>query len=112
LNALGYTLVDRTRQYREGYDLVHAAFELTPDSGAVLDSLGWAQYRMGRPDEALQTLQRARERLQDPEVELHFAQVQAALKQTAQARDTVTSALDRYPEDENLKKYADRIKDH
>ena len=112
LNALGYTLVDRTRQYREGFDLVHAAFEQTPDSGAILDSLGWAHYRLGHLDEALQTLQRARERLQDPEVELHFAQVQAALKQTAQARDTVTSALDRYPEDENLKKYADRIKEH
>jgi tetratricopeptide (TPR) repeat protein len=111
LNALGYTLVDRTRQYREGFDFVQSALQQTPDSGAVLDSFGWAQYRTGHSDEALKTLQRARERIQDPEVELHIAQVQASMKQTAQARDTVASAIQRYPDDTELKKYAERIKE-
>ena len=44
-NALGYTLVDRTRQHREGLKLIEQALAQTPDSGAVLDSMGWALHR-------------------------------------------------------------------
>ena len=44
-NALGYTLVDRTRHHREGLKLIEEALAQTPDSGAVLDSMGWALHR-------------------------------------------------------------------
>src|SRR5690606_15498908 len=59
LNALGYTLVDRTRHHREGYELIEQALEQTPDSGAVLDSMGWALHRLERNEEALEYLAQA-----------------------------------------------------
>ena len=52
-NALGYTLVDRTRNHKEGMKLIAQALAETPDNGAVLDSMGWAMHRQKRNDEAL-----------------------------------------------------------
>jgi Flp pilus assembly protein TadD len=52
LNALGYTLADRTTRYGEAKALIDKAHQLNPDDPAVLDSLGWVNYRMGNLDEA------------------------------------------------------------
>ena len=49
LNALGYTLADRTDQHEEAYELIRRAYELSPDNAAIVDSMGWVEYRMGRP---------------------------------------------------------------
>jgi len=103
LNALGYTLVDRTRRHREGYELIERALQQTPDSGAVLDSMGWALHRLGRDEEALQYLERARRRISDPEVELHIAEVLLALDRKKEARDAFMSAIERYPDNNKLK---------
>ena len=104
LNALGYTLVDRTRQHREGLELIEQALQQTPDNGAVLDSMGWALHRTGRDEEALDYLERARRRIRDPEVELHVAEVLLALDRKQEARDTFMKAIERYPENDKLKK--------
>jgi tetratricopeptide (TPR) repeat protein len=104
LNALGYTLVDRTRQHREGLELIEQALQQTPDNGAVLDSMGWALHRTGRDEEALDYLERARRRIHDPEVELHVAEVLLALDRKQEARDTFMKAIERYPENDKLKK--------
>src|SRR5678816_1435301 len=47
LNALGYTLVDRTPRTAEGLALIERAHKLSPDDPFILDSMGWAFYRMG-----------------------------------------------------------------
>src|SRR3569623_356276 len=47
LNALGYTLADRTRRYDEATDYIQRAQQLRPDSHYVHDSKGWKQYRQG-----------------------------------------------------------------
>ena len=57
LNALGYTLVDRTPRTDEGLALIERAHKLSPKDPFILDSLGWAFYRMGRLDEAERYLQ-------------------------------------------------------
>src|SRR5205823_1105781 len=46
-NALGYTLVDRTSRLDEGLKLIEKAHTLSPDDAFILDSMGWAYYRMG-----------------------------------------------------------------
>src|SRR5204863_8499798 len=47
LNALGYTLADRTNRYNEAQTLLQQAFDQKPDDPFVLDSLGWLHYRQG-----------------------------------------------------------------
>ena len=103
LNALGYTLVDRTRHHREGLELIEQSLQQTPDNGAVLDSMGWALHRAGRDEEALEYLQRSRRRINDPEVEMHLGEVLLALGRKDEARETLQKALERYPENEKLK---------
>ena len=103
LNALGYTLVDRTRHQREGLELIERALAITPDNGAVLDSMGWALHKVGRQEEALEHLQRARQRVQDGEVELHVGEVLAALGRKEEAQQVWQAAAQRFPENTDLK---------
>jgi len=59
LNYLGYTWVDRGEHLQEGLTMIARAAELRPNSGAILDSLGWAHYQLGNYEEALVHLERA-----------------------------------------------------
>jgi tetratricopeptide (TPR) repeat protein len=108
-NALGYTLVDRTRQHKEGLKLIEDALAQTPDSGAVLDSMGWALHRMGRNDDALGYLERAKRRINDPEVDLHLGEVLLALNRKTDARDVWTKASERYPDNDELKQRLQKL---
>lgn len=75
LNALGYSLADRTTRYPEAYALIKRAYALSPNDYYVLDSLGWVLYRMGRLDEAEGYLRRALKLRNDPEVAAHLGEV-------------------------------------
>lgn len=75
LNALGYTLADRTTRYAEAQELIEKALRLQPDSPAFLDSLGWVQHRLGRDEPALRNLRRAFALLKDPEIAAHLGEV-------------------------------------
>lgn len=75
LNALGYTLADRTERYTEAYDLISRALELSPEEPAILDSMGWVLYRQGEYEQALQYLTRAYAAFPDPEVAAHLGEV-------------------------------------
>ena len=59
LNALGYTLADRTGRLQEALELIDRARVAEPDNAAIVDSYGWVLYRLGRKDEALVQLRRA-----------------------------------------------------
>ena len=59
LNYLGYMWVDRGDRVAEGLVMIERAVAAAPEVGNYQDSLGWAQYRQGRFDEAVQTLERA-----------------------------------------------------
>jgi tetratricopeptide (TPR) repeat protein len=75
LNALGYTLADRTTRYAEALALVSRALELQPNEPAILDSMGWVLFRTGRYDESVQYLSRAYSAFPDPEVAAHLGEV-------------------------------------
>jgi tetratricopeptide (TPR) repeat protein len=109
INALGYTLVDRTRQHREGLKLVEQALTETPDSGAVLDSMGWALHRVGRNADALQYLEYAKRRISDPEVDLHLSVVLLALNRKDDARAVLQQATERYPDNAELKERLQKL---
>ena len=75
LNALGYTLADRTTQYKEALQLINRARSAEPNNPAIIDSYGWVLYKMGDTDEALKQLQRAAKLQKDPEIFAHLAEV-------------------------------------
>lgn len=75
LNALGYTLADRTSRYKEAQDYIKRAAALVPDDPAILDSLGWVSYRLGEMDEAIKWLSKAFEKLEDAEIAAHYGEV-------------------------------------
>jgi tetratricopeptide (TPR) repeat protein len=102
-NALGYTLADQDRQIDEAQTLVTAALAATPDSAAVLDSMGWVLFRQKRLDQALEYLKRAQELGDDPEIDVHLGDVQWAMSDRVAARKTWQDALTRYPDNALLK---------
>jgi len=75
LNALGYTLVDRTARAEEGRALIEKALTLSPDDPFILDSMGWAMFKLGRHDDALVYLGRAYASRPDAEIAAHLGEV-------------------------------------
>lgn len=102
LNALGYTLADRTDRYDEAGELIEKAMEIEPDSGAIIDSWGWVLYRQGKLDQALVQLRRAYDILKDPEVAAHIVEVLWKLGRTDEAKRELEEAEKLFPESELL----------
>ena len=98
LNALGYTLADRTTRYEEARDLIAKAHQLNPDDPAILDSLGWVNYRLGDLDEAESLLRQALEKFPDHEVAAHLGEVLWAQGKQREARSVWRDALRATPD--------------
>lgn len=92
LNALGYTLADRTERYREARRLIRKALDIEPDSPAIIDSWGWVLYKMGRLDEALEHLERAYRSFPDAEVAAHIVEVLWKQGKTDEALELLENA--------------------
>jgi tetratricopeptide (TPR) repeat protein len=76
LNYLGYSLVEKHQKLDEALDLIERAVAARPDSGYIVDSLGWVLYRLGRYDEAVGHMERATELMPvDPIVNDHLGDV-------------------------------------
>jgi tetratricopeptide (TPR) repeat protein len=98
LNALGYTLADRTTRYDEAKALIEQALRLDPQDPAILDSLGWVNYRLGNLDEAERLLRQALARFPDHEVAAHLGEVLWAQGKRREARKVWTTALKQQPD--------------
>ncbi len=98
LNALGYTLADQTTRYREALGYIERALKLKPDSPAILDSMGWVQYRLGNTRLAIEYLRKAMGRLPDPEIAAHLGEVLWVSGAHEEARAVWQGALERSPE--------------
>ncbi|KAA9132464.1 tetratricopeptide repeat protein [Marinihelvus fidelis] len=75
LNALGYTLADRTDRLDEAETLINAAYALAPEEAAIIDSMGWIAFRRGRLEQAEQYLRRAFAMEQNAEIAAHLGEV-------------------------------------
>lgn len=109
LNALGYTLVDMTTRIEEGKNLIERALQLKPDEPAIMDSLGWAYYRLGQHEKARSYLQRAFEKMNDPEIAAHLGEVLWVLGKQDEARKVWESALSNTPKDKILLNVIERF---
>ncbi len=108
LNALGYTLADRTQNFVEAEKLIRRALAIDPSSPAIIDSLGWVLYKLGQPEAGLKELQRAYDRLNDPEVASHIVEVLAELDRHDEALQLLESAEKNDSDNELLKNVRER----
>lgn len=98
LNALGYTLADRTTRYDEAKQLIVKAHALNPDDPATLDSMGWVNYRLGNLDEAERFLRLALEKFPDHEVAAHLGEVLWVQGKQKEARKVWAAAFKDEPD--------------
>nr|WP_245156457.1 tetratricopeptide repeat protein [Lysobacter solisilvae] len=109
LNALGYTLADRTTRYQEALELIDRARAAEPDNAAIIDSYGWVLYRLGRTEEALVELRRALSLQKDPEIAAHVGEVLWELGRKDEARKYFRQARELDPENRSLKRVLDKL---
>jgi tetratricopeptide (TPR) repeat protein len=109
LNALGYTLVDRTDRVAEAARLIREALDLEPASPAIIDSWGWVLFHQRKYEEALVELERAYAGLKDPEVAAHIIDTLAKLDRLEEARALLEDAEVLFPEDPMLEGVRERV---
>jgi len=102
LNAYGYTLADRTDQFRKAEKLIRKALQNEPDNAAIIDSLGWVLFKQGEYDDALVELERAYEGLEDPEVAAHIIETLVAMGRSDEALEMLLTAEVQFPDSDLL----------
>jgi tetratricopeptide (TPR) repeat protein len=110
LNYLGYSWVDQGPNLDEGMRMIKRSVEQRPDDGYIVDSLGWAWFRLGKYDEAVKHLERAVElKPVDPTINDHLGDAYWRIGRTLEAKFQWSHAKDLKPEDEELKKIEAKI---
>jgi tetratricopeptide (TPR) repeat protein len=95
LNALGYTLADKTQRYDEAYAYIAKALDIEPESPSIMDSMGWVLYRQGKINEAVEFLRKAYLQMREPEIAAHLGEVLWAQGERLDAESIWRSALSR-----------------
>ena len=107
MNYLGYSLIEKNSNLEEALDMIERAVKASPDSGYIVDSLGWGYYKLGRYKKALPNLERAAELMPiDPIINDHLGDVYWMVGRKTEAEFQWRRALSFDPEEEDV----DRIK--
>ncbi|MBX3529149.1 MAG: tetratricopeptide repeat protein [Rhizobiaceae bacterium] len=110
LNYLGYSWVDMNLKLEEGLDLIQKAVDLRPSDGYIVDSLGWAFYKLGRNDDAVRELERAVGLMPgDPILNDHLGDAYWKVGRKLEARFQWTHARDLKPEPDVLAQVLDKL---
>jgi tetratricopeptide (TPR) repeat protein len=110
LNYLGYSWIDQGVNLDEGMRMIRRAVEQRPDDGYIVDSLGWAYYRVGNFDEAVKHLERAVElKPDDPTINDHLGDAYWKTGRTLEAQFQWSHARDLKPEPEDLAKIKQKL---
>jgi tetratricopeptide (TPR) repeat protein len=111
LNYLGYSWVDQGVNLDEGMRMIRRAVEQRADDGYIVDSLGWAYYRLGNMEEAVKHLERAVElKPEDPTINDHLGDAYWKVGRFLEARFQWSHARDLKPEPEDLEKIEAKLK--
>src|SRR6516164_6511919 len=111
LNYLGYSWVDKGINLDEGLRMISRAVEQRADDGYIVDSLGWAYYRIGKYDEAVKELDRAVElKPEDPTINDHLGDAYWKVGRALEARFQWAHARDLNPEPEDLTVIQQKLK--
>jgi tetratricopeptide (TPR) repeat protein len=111
LNYLGYSWIDQGVHLDEGMRMIRRAVEQRPDDGYIVDSLGWAHFRLGDYAEAVRHLERAVElKPEDPTINDHLGDAYWKIGRVLEARFQWAHARDLKPEQDELTKILDKLK--
>jgi tetratricopeptide (TPR) repeat protein len=111
LNYLGYSWVDKGMNLDEGMRMITRAVEQRADDGYIVDSLGWAYYRIGKYEEAVKELDRAVElKPEDPTINDHLGDAYWKAGRVVEARFQWAHARDLGPEPEDLTVIQQKLK--
>jgi tetratricopeptide (TPR) repeat protein len=110
LNYLGYSWIDQGVNLEEGMQMIRRAVDKRPDDGYIVDSLGWAYYRVGKYEEAVKHLERAVElRPEDPTINDHLGDAYWRVGRVLEARFQWSHARDLKPEPDELPKIEEKL---
>jgi tetratricopeptide (TPR) repeat protein len=110
LNYLGYSWIDQGINLDEAMKMIKRAVEQRPDDGYIVDSLGWAYFRIGNYDEAVKNLERAIDlKPEDPTINDHLGDAYWRVGRTLEAKFQWAHARDLKPEPEDLLKIEAKI---
>jgi len=110
LNYLGYSMVEQHVNLDEALSMIERAVAARPDSGYIIDSLGWVLYRLGRYDEAIGHMERAAELMAvDPIVNDHLGDVLWAVGRHLEAEFQWRRALSFEPEEADAERIRQKI---
>ncbi len=104
LNALGFTLADRTNRLQEAYQYLKRAIELKPEDPAIIDSFGWVNYRLGNTSEAIRLLRKALSQVEDGEIAAHLGEVLWVAGNQQEAMEVWKTMLKKLPDDPYIQK--------
>jgi tetratricopeptide (TPR) repeat protein len=111
LNYLGYSWIDQGVHLDDGMDMIKRSVEQRPDDGYIVDSLGWAYFRLGNYDEAVKNLERAVElKPVDPTINDHLGDVYWKVDRPLEAKFQWSHARDLKPDDDELVKIEKKLK--
>jgi tetratricopeptide (TPR) repeat protein len=111
LNYLGYSWVDQGINLDEGMRMIRRAVEQRPDDGYIVDSLGWAYYRVGDFENATKHLEKAVElKPEDPTINDHLGDAYWKIGRTLEAQFQWSHARDLKPEPEELVKIEEKLR--
>jgi tetratricopeptide (TPR) repeat protein len=110
LNYLGYSWIDQGTNLDEGMKMIKRAVDQRPDDGYIVDSLGWAYYRIGNYEDAVRNLERAIDlKPEDPTINDHLGDAYWRVGRTLEAKFQWAHARDLKPEPEELPKIEAKI---
>ncbi len=110
LNYLGYSWIDQGLHLEEGMKMLKRATELRPDDGAISDSVGWAYYRLGQFDKAVEWLERASEQKGDDATIIeHLGDAYWHVGRRREARFQWERALNQKPEKDRVPVIEDKL---
>jgi tetratricopeptide (TPR) repeat protein len=103
LNYLGYSWIDKGQRLTEARAMIEKAVSLRPRDGAIVDSLGWALYRMGEYANAVKVLERAIElKPEDPTINDHLGDAYFQVGRFEEANFQWKRAMSLNPEPEQV----------
>lgn len=112
LNYLGYSWIDQGVNLDEAMGMIRRAVDQRPDDGFIVDSLGWAYYRIADYDNAVKTLERAIDlKPEDPTINDHLGDAYWRVGRKLEAKFQWQHAKDLKPDPEDLPKIEAKLKD-
>ncbi len=110
LNYLGYSWVDQGVNLDEAFVMLHKAVGFHPTDGYIVDSLGWANYKLGRYDEAVKELERAIDlKSSDPVINDHLGDAYWRVGRKLEAHFQWNHARDLGPEPDDKDRILQKI---